>query len=173
MPTLPVSWFLWMDENLPGTIFLRESNYGFSINLTLHVLSMCLFFGLIMMMDLRLVGLGNRSTHPEDIQKRLFPWQMVGFAIVTITGFVLWYAKPLTYYGKGFFWVKMVAMVVAGLNAGLIHWITHRAGGKGWESGAAKIAGAVSIVLWTAVLIFGRLIAYPWFTTDSFQYYGY
>ena len=168
LPTLPLAWFQWLDTNLPGSVFLRESTYGFSTSLTLHVLSMCVFFGLIMMMDLRLVGMGNRSTHPADIQKRLFPWQMFGFAIVTITGVVLWYAKPLVYYGKAFFWVKMVLMVLAGLNAGAIHYITHRAGGGGWESRAAKTAGAVSIVLWTLILIFGRLIAYPWFTYEHY-----
>lgn len=165
-PTFPKPWFIWLDENLPGSIFLRESSYGFSTSLTLHVLSMGLFFGLILMMDLRLIGIGNRSTHPADIQKRLFPWQMFGFALITITGILLWYAKPLVYYGKAFFWVKMLLMGLAGANAGGIHYITHRAGGTGWESRAAKVAGALSVLLWTGVLVFGRLIAYPWFTYE-------
>lgn len=168
MPTLPLTWFQWLDANLPGSVFLRESTYGFSVSLTLHVLSMCVFFGLVMMMDLRLIGIGNRTTRPEEIQKRLFPWQMFGFAVITVTGFMLWWAKPLTYYGKAFFWVKMVLMILAGINAGAIHWITHREGRAGWDSRAAKVAGAVSILLWTLVLIFGRLIAYPWFT---YEYY--
>jgi hypothetical protein len=168
VPTLPLSWFQWLDVNLPGSVFLRESTYGFSVSLTLHVLSMCVFFGLVMMMDLRLVGIGHHRTHPADIQKRLFPWQMFGFVVVTITGVVLWWAKPLTYYGKGFFWIKMALMLLAGVNAGLIHVITHRAGGTGWDSTAAKVAGGLSILLWTGILIFGRLIAYPWLTYEHY-----
>ena len=38
-----------------------------------HVLSMCLFAGLIVMMDLRLLGIGNMSTPFSEVQKRLFP----------------------------------------------------------------------------------------------------
>ena len=166
MPTFPVAWFEWMELNLPGGPFLRESVYGFSILLTIHVISMCLFFGLILMMDLRLAGLGHRGTPPEEMQKRLFPWQMLGFAVVVITGFLLFYSKPLTYYGKGFFWTKLALMGFAGLNAAAIHVITHRSGGRGWDSSAAKLAGVVSIVLWAGVLITGRLVAYEWWTTE-------
>lgn len=168
MPTLPLAWFEWMERSLPGGPFLRESTYGFSILLTAHVVAMGLFFGLILMMDLRLAGIGHLRTPPEEMQSHLFPWQMLGFALVVITGFLLFYSKPLTYYGKGFFWTKMMLMVLAGLNAGYIHLVTHRAGGTGWDSGAAKFAGVMSIVLWAGVLVTGRLVAYEWWTTEYF-----
>lgn len=163
---LPRPWFEWLDANLPGGVFLRESDYGFSFTLTAHVVAMCVFLGLIVMMDLRLVGIGHTRTHPAEIQKRLFPWQMAGFVLVTITGLLLFYAQPLRYYGKAFFWVKMGLMVLAGLNALAIHAITHRAGGTGWESSAAKFAGAASLALWAGVVCFGRLVAYDWFTYE-------
>ena len=136
MPTLPESWFIWM-EGLPGSAYLRESTYGFSILLTAHVISMCLFFGLILMMDVRLAGIGHLRTPAAEIQKRLLPWQLAGFALVGLTGLLLFYSKPATYYGKGFFWMKMGLMALAGANALAIHLITHRAGGTGWDSGAA------------------------------------
>ena len=156
--------FQWMEVNLPGGPWLRESTFGFSFLLTAHVVAMCWFFGLILMMDLRLAGIGNLRTSAAEIQKRLFPWQMVGFFFVVLTGFLLWYSKPLSYYGKGFFWLKLFIMGLAGLNAFAIHLITHRSGGTGWESGSAKFAGAMSIVLWAGVLITGRLVAYEWWT---------
>jgi hypothetical protein len=165
MPLLEA--FRWMEVNLPGGAYLRESTYGFSILLTVHVVFMCLFLGLIIMMDLRLVGLGNLRTPPAEIQKRLFPWQMLGFAGLVISGVLLFYSKPLYYYGKGFFWMKMVLMGLAGLNAGAIHLITRRGEG-GWDSGAARAAGAMSLILWASVLITGRLIAYEWWTTEYF-----
>jgi hypothetical protein len=165
MPLLQA--FRWMEANLPGGVYLRESTYGFSILLTVHVVSMCLFLGLIVMMDLRLVGIGNLRTPPAEIQKRLFPWQILGFVIVVISGILLFYSKPLYYYGKGFFWMKMVLMGLAGANAGVIHLITHRSEG-GWDSSVAKAAGAASLVLWASVLITGRLIAYEWWTTEYF-----
>lgn len=156
-----------MEANLPGGVYLRESTYGFSILLTVHVVGMCLFLGLIIMMDLRLVGLGNRSTPPVLIQRRLFPWQMIGFAVVLISGVLLFYSKPLFYYGKGFFWTKMALMALAGINAAVIHLVTYR-DVRGWDRPIARLAGGMSLLLWAAVLITGRLIAYEWWTTEYF-----
>src|SRR5688572_19731018 len=140
-----------MEANLPGGTYLRESIYGFSILLTVHVVGMCLFLGLIIMMDLRLAGAGNRSTLPAIIQRRLFPWQMVGFVVVVVSGVLLFYSKPLFYYGKGFFWTKMVLMGLAGVNAGVIHLVTYRSE-AGWDRPLARLAGAMSLLLWAAVL---------------------
>ena len=159
--------FRWMDSSLPGTFYLRESTYGFSFLLTAHVVAICLFLGLILMMDLRLVGIGNLHTSAAEIQKRLFPWQMFGFALVSITGLAIFYSRPLSYYGKGFLWVKMCLLVLAGINAGVIHLIT-RGSETGWNSTAARVAGAASLLLWAGVLITGRLVAYEWFTTEYY-----
>lgn len=159
--------FRWLEVNLPGGAYLRESTYGFSALLTVHVVSLCIFFGLILMMDLRLVGVGNLRTRAADMSARLLPWQVVGFVIMTVTGVALVWAQPLRYYGKTFFWWKMGLMVLAGINAGIIHLITHKSEAS-WDSKAAKIAGATSIVLWIAILALGRLVAYDWMTTEYF-----
>ena len=165
MPLLET--FRWMEANLPGGTFLRESTYGFTVMLTVHVVGMCLFLGLIIMMDLRLAGVGNRSTLPAVIQKRLFPWQMVGFAVVALSGILLFYSKPLFYYGKGFFWTKMILMALAGINAAVIHLVTYR-DVSGWDRPIARLAGGMSLLLWAAVLVTGRLVAYEWWTTEYF-----
>jgi hypothetical protein len=159
--------FNWAELNLPGGTYLRESTYGFSVLLTLHVVSLCIFFGLILMMDLRLVGWGNLRTRARDMSERLIPWQMVGFIIMVGTGVALVWAQPLRYYGKTFFWWKMGLMALAGVNAAVIHLITSKSE-DAWESSAAKTAGVVSIVLWTAILALGRLVAYEWMTTEYF-----
>ena len=56
----------------PASIAIRESIYGYPFLLTSHVVGMCLFAGLIAMMDLRLAGLGNLGTPCSEMQKRLF-----------------------------------------------------------------------------------------------------
>lgn len=155
-----------MEVNLPGGEYLRESTYGFSVLLTAHVVFMCLFMGLIIMMDLRLAGLGNMLTPPEEIQKRLFPWQIFGFIMVVITGGLIFYSKPVSYYGEGYFWLKLGLIALAGINAGIIHVVTRR--GSGWNSRAAKFAGMASLLLWAGVLVTGRLIAYEWWQTEYF-----
>lgn len=164
------SAFEWLDVNLPGSVALRESLYGFPVLLTAHVLAICLFLGLVIMMDLRLVGIGNRDISFSDLQRALFPWQMLGMAFASITGIALFYAQPLHYYGKGFFWLKMALMVVAAVNALAFHNTTYRSAAD-WDRGAlppaaAKAAGVISLAVWGFVLVFGRLVAYNWFTYE-------
>jgi hypothetical protein len=162
-----LEFFRWMDNNLPGTFYLRESTYGFSFLLTAHVVFMCLFLGLTIMMDLRLAGIGNLRTPAAEINKRLLPWLMLFMFLVSATGIALFYSKPLSYYGKGFLWIKMGLIVLGGINAGIIHLITRKSDAA-WDSQAAKFAGVASLVLWAGVLITGRLVAYEWFTTEYF-----
>ena len=89
--------FEWVGT-LPGSMYLREDSPNFfGTFLTLHVLSMCLFLGLVFMMDLRLIGIGHPQTSVSQIQKRLFPWQLVGAIVMSISGFVLFYAQPVLY----------------------------------------------------------------------------
>ena len=76
----------------------RESIYVYPAILTTHIVGMCVFAGLVIMMDLRLLGIGNNSTSISQIQRRLFPWQMVGLTISAITGLVLVYGQPMRFY---------------------------------------------------------------------------
>ena len=163
------SVFEWVNA-FPSSIALRESDYGFAIMLSSHVVSMGLFAGLIVMMDLRLVGLGYLRTPVSQIQKRLFPWQMFGLATSTITGGLLFYSQPMRYYGKVFFWTKAALLVLAGVNALAFHLTTYRSVAA-WDTDAAppfraKLAGGLSLALWAGVVVFGRLTAYPWLTYD-------
>jgi hypothetical protein len=163
------SWFEWVDA-FPTSIALRESIYGYPYLLTAHAVSMALFAGLIVMMDLRLLGIGNMRTPFSEVQKRLFPWQMVGMTLSAITGLTLTYADPMRFYVNIFFWTKMLVMVLAGINALAFHFITYNSVVR-WDSAettpfGAKLSGAVSIIMWAIVIVSGRLIPYNWFQTS-------
>ena len=158
--------FEWVDT-FPSSIELRESIVWFPALLTVHVISMCLFAGLIIMMDLRLLGVGNLRTPFSQVQRRLFPWQVVGILINAATGAILIYAQPMRYYGNIFFWVKAVMMALAGVNAMAFHYSTYHSVAK-WDADSkmpfgAKLAAVVSLALWAFVIMSGRLIAYNWF----------
>lgn len=164
-----LSWFEWVDA-LPSSIAIRESVYGYPYLLTAHAVSMALFAGLIVMMDLRLLGFAFRRTPLSQVQRQLFPWQMFTMVLSAVTGAVLFYGQPLRYYGKVFFWVKMALMVVAGVNALVFHWTTYRSVAA-WDSSivpprGARLAGAFSIAFWAGVVVFGRITAYNWMTYE-------
>lgn len=163
------SWFEWVQE-FPTSVLIRESIYGYPVLLTAHAVSMAAFAGLIVMMDLRLVGVAYRGTPLTEIQKRLFPWQMAALAISSATGLVLFYGQPMRYYGKAFFWMKIALMVAAGVNALAFHLTTYRTVGD-WDSDistprGARLAGGLSLAFWAGVVVFGRLTAYNWLTYD-------
>src|ERR671912_2337055 len=89
--------FFYVSE-LENSIALRESQYVWAWLLVAHIIAMCLFAGTIIMMDLRLLGVGNMQTPFSQVQKRLFPWQIVGMVLSTISGLLLLYAQPLKFY---------------------------------------------------------------------------
>ncbi len=161
------SWFEYVDA-FPSSIAFRESNYVYPATLTAHIVGMSFMAGLVIMMDLRLLGVANMRTPLSQVQKRLFPWQMAGMALSFGTGLLLFYGQPLRFYANVFFWIKAVMMVLAGLNAWVFHEISYRSVDE-WDTAAAtpagaKLAGALSLALWGAVVVAGRLIAYNWFT---------
>ena len=152
-----------------SSIALRESQYTMPWVFVFHVVSMTWFAGTILMMDLRLLGVGYMQTPFSQVQRRLFPWQMAAMLVSSMTGLALVWGNPLNYLTNIIFWVKMVAMGVAGLNALAFHFITEYTV-IDWDAGetppsAAKLAGALSIILWVNVVVAGRLIPYAitWF----------
>lgn len=158
--------FEWV-SNLENSIALRESQYVWSWFEVAHVVCMCFFAGLIIMMDLRLLGVGNMQTPFSQLQKRLFPWQMTWMGFSAITGSVLVFGDPMRFYANVFFWMKMLMMVIAGVNAMAFHYITYFSVDS-WDSArvppfGAKLAGALGVMLWGFVIIAGRLIPYNWF----------
>jgi hypothetical protein len=158
----------WVSE-FENSIALRESQYVMPWVFVLHVVSLSMFAGTILMMDLRLLGIGYMQTPFSQVQRRLFPWQMGGMTAAALTGLALVFGNPLNYVTNIIFWVKMLAIVLAGLNALAFHFITEYTL-VDWDSGArppfgAKLAGALSIILWANVIVSGRLIPYAltWF----------
>ncbi len=154
-------------QDLSSSTAIRESANAYPIILTTHVVSMCMFAGLVVMMDLRLLGIGQTFAPFSQVQQQLFPWQMAGMALSAATGLVLFYAEPLRFYGNVFFGAKVGLMMLAGVNALAFHRLTYPSV-IWWDTRPAMprgavVAGGVSLALWALVIISGRLIAYNWF----------
>jgi hypothetical protein len=148
----------------PSSIAIRESLNGYTYLVTAHVLGMCLFAGLVAMMDVRLSGIGNLGTPVTQIQKRLFPWQVLGIVVSFSTGLTLLYADPMRYFTNFYFWLKMILLVVATVNLLWFHFTTYSTVAQ-WDNdpvppSAARLAGYLSLALWGAIIFVGRMEAY-------------
>jgi len=158
--------FTWL-EGLAWTTALRESPFGYPLIETAHVACIVVFAGLVIMMDLRLVGLAFMPAPLAQIQRRLFPWQMATFVPSTVTGILLFCVDPLRYYRNVLFLAKLAFLVLAGLNALVFHLKTYRRA-EGWGEdpqviAMARLAGVASLLLWSLTIVSGRLIPNNWF----------
>ena len=160
----------WLADT-PGSIALHESLFMYPVVESTHVLVLCLFLGMAIMFDLRLLGLTLTRVPITEIKRRLSPWMVAGFVVMVITGALLFYAIPVRSYQSVFFRVKVVALLLAGLNAYVFHTTIDRKVGE-WDRDpkpprAARRAGATSLVLWAIIVVAGRMIAYNWFDCDK------
>jgi hypothetical protein len=156
-----------------GSVALHESQYLYVILESVHVLTLCLFVGLSAMLDLRLLGLAMRRVPVSTVVTRLLPWTIAGFTVMVISGALLFYAIPVRSYHSIFFRVKVLLLILAGINAWVFHGGIWR-GVAAWDLDrvpprGARIAGAASLVLWLSIICAGRLIAYNWFDCDKPQ----
>ena len=156
----------WMADT-PWSVALHESLYGYPIVESIHVWALCLFVGLAVVLDLRLTGLSFTNVPVSQIARRILPWTTFGFVVMVISGILLFYAIPVRSYQNIFFRVKLLLLVLAGLNA----WVFHPRGIQPWDRDpvpprAARFAGFASLVLWMTIIFCGRMIAYNWFDCD-------
>jgi hypothetical protein len=105
----------WL-ERTQWSIALHESVYAYDIVESIHVWALCLFVGFAAMMDLRLVGMTFRRVPVSELGSRLLPWTRAGFTVMVVTGALLFYAIPVRSYHTVFFRLKLVLLVLAGLN---------------------------------------------------------
>ncbi len=152
------------------SVALHESLYMWPLLESTHVLSLTLFVGTAAMLDLRLLGVAFRRVPATEFTLRLLPWTRTGFAVMVLTGVLLFSATPITYYESLFFRIKVILLLAAGANVWWFHTHTERGMGN-WEMSqrpprAARIAAIVSLTAWTGVVVAGRLVAYNWFACD-------
>ena len=154
-----------------GSIALHESIYMYPLIESVHVLTLCLFVGFAATLDLRLMGIVFRRVPVSEVARRLLPWMGAGFVIMVATGVLLFYAIPIRSWHNIFFRFKLVMLVLAGLNAWVFHAGIWRRVAR-WDLDpitpkAARTAGALSLVLWAAIIVSGRMIAYNWFDCEK------
>jgi hypothetical protein len=153
----------WLHDT-PFSVTMRESLWAEPIVETIHVLTLTLFLGFVLLLDLRLLDLALRRTPVSAIFRQLNPGLFGGFAVMVVTGLLLFSGDPAAFYGTIFFKLKMILLILAGANVLVFNATLGRAMAA-WDMGvatppAAKLVGIVSLVLWVAVVAAGRGIAY-------------
>ena len=155
--------FEWI-ENTPIGILARESLWGFPILVTIHILGLAISVGILLWFDLRLMGVHMRHTPISIVYRQLVPWFIGGFTVMFISGGALFSGFATLAYANLFFRIKFAAILLAGANALFYHLVTEREINQ-WDKDAhpplpVRMAGFFSIVLWTTVILCGRMMSY-------------
>jgi hypothetical protein len=146
---------------------LAESIWTYPILESFHTVGVAVFLGLLLVWDLRLLGVLFTGVAVTEVWARLIPWVAVGAIFMMSSGILLFWAKPVYSWGHIFFRIKIAALFLALLNAAAFHLgIEKRL--VDWDLAprpprAARAAGVISIALWAVIVVAGRLIGYSWF----------
>jgi hypothetical protein len=147
----------------PLATALRESDDVFPLIETVHVLAICLIAGTIVTVDLRLLGLIMHKQPVTRVTLALLPFTWYGFGLMVVTGVPLFAAEALQLYGNPAFRLKLVLLSMAGCNALLFHRTVYRSV-DAWDEHtttprSARAFASASILLWSGIVVAGRLIA--------------
>jgi hypothetical protein len=143
---------------------LRESDWTFSIIETVHVLSIAVMAGTIALVDLRLLGLVFRRQPVSRVTRQVTPITWIGFGLMAASGTLLFVAQPEKNAANPAFQIKLVLLAVAAANLVVFHRVVWRSV-EAWDDwrtppAAARLSGAASLLLWTTIIVLGRIIAY-------------
>ena len=160
---------VWLSET-KWSIALHESLYLYPWIESTHVLSICLFFGTLLFVYLRLTDKVFNNLSVADVNRKVLPLTLFGFLVMSVTGLLLFYAIPVRNYQNIFFRIKILLIVIAGINAFFFHRRMSKEA-KVWDKDSSipssmKNSAITSLVLWSSVIISGRMIAYNWFDCD-------
>ncbi|MBO9622944.1 MAG: hypothetical protein J7500_09555 [Sphingomonas sp.] len=138
-----------------------------------HVLTLMLFAGTILFVDLRLLGVVLPRTPVSKVTSTVLPYTVGGFVVMILTGLALFFANPFEYYHNVVFRVKIGFLLAAAINIFLFHYRV-QSNLASWDNAqrtprGARIAAGVSLGLWIAVIVAGRYVAYDWFSCDNAQ----
>jgi hypothetical protein len=142
---------------IPGTEWL------FPIIETLHIMALTVVVGSIAMIDLRLLGITSRSSSVSRLSDEVLPWTWTAWCVAAVFGTLMFMSKAHTYAGNLQFELKFSCMGLAALNMLIFHFGAHRQVAR-WELEepplSAKLAGALSLLLWIGVVFFGRWVGF-------------
>ncbi len=151
-------------QNSALSEWMRTSLKAVAIINAFHVMSIIAVFGTIFFVDLRLLGLSNLQRSFIKLHDELLRWTWIAFGVAAISGVLLLMVNAVTYYRNTAFWLKMLTLVLAGINMLIFELVTVKTA-PSWDKGvmpppAARLAGFLSIAFWLAVIIFGRWIGF-------------
>jgi hypothetical protein len=144
------------------SLLVTNYRYIWPICEVFHFIGLALLMGVVLVINLRILGIGTLKGVDYRHLHKLLPWGVAGFTFNAISGMVFFIAQPQTYTLNLSFDLKILAFVLAGVTV-----LYQTIFDEPWTltnydgaSRVAKLMAASQIMLWFGVLYFGRMIPY-------------
>jgi hypothetical protein len=165
MTTVP-EFLEWLEGTSLGAI-ARESLYGFQVLVAVHILGLIFSVGTLLWVDLRMMGICLNGYRLAEVYRALSRWFIGGFIIMFLSGIALFAGFATSAYENNYFRIKMLVILVAGINAIVFHALVNRMPAINDSEVASpanvRFAGFTSILLWAVVVLCGRMMSYTLF----------
>jgi hypothetical protein len=154
--------FLEWLQGTPFGVWVGESLWAYPLFETMHTIGMATLVGSLGLINLRVLGY-----KPElkilDTQ-RLLPLAWIGFTLNLVSGLSLFASDAVYFWESYTFRVKIVLVVLGGINAAVLGSRVFREAPAGAPAvvptSGTKWVAATSLVFWFGAICAGRLIAY-------------
>lgn len=158
---VPTAWS-WLESTGVATA-MREWTWAYPIVEIAHIIGFVVLVGAAFMFDLRLLGV-SRWLPITDLGRHLLRWSRAGAFVVLPTGFLMFMTNATKLSQNPIFRIKLLLIVLAGINALVFSLWTSKSGAD-WSVNkpspvVAKISAVFSLLVWSAVISCGRLIAF-------------
>jgi hypothetical protein len=154
MSLLP--FFQWCEASWLGAA-IRNSQWLFPVIESVHLLGLALMGGIVLLVDMRLLGVGVQKKSAAALARDVEPWLIGSLTVMLATGLLLYVSEPTKLYYNGAFWMKMEFLAAAIVYTFTIRRMALAAGpGPLW----ARLIAIISIALWSGVGVGGRAIGF-------------
>jgi len=149
----------WSEKTPLGTM-IRNSEYAFPIIEFFHLAALAVIGGSVLIVDMRLLGLGLTKTSVAQLARDAQPYVTGALIVMLITGISLYTSEATKCYASAAFWIKMVSLVLAMAFTYTIKKRVTAGDEKTFSLATGKLVGVVSIALWFGVAWGGRWIGF-------------
>jgi|ERR1700693_1966457 len=143
---------------------VRESLYIYPLLYTLHIFGFVVLVTATATLDLRMLGWGLRDWSVSSAAELTLPWAKAGLAANVTTGFIVFSSTAVTMYNNTAFRLKMLMVLLAGLNILVFRKTAYRRVGewgvRGATPTAAKLMAGGSLLLWFGIVAMSRVIGF-------------
>jgi hypothetical protein len=157
MSLLP--FFEWCEATAVGNA-IRNSLWLFPVIESVHLLGLAVIGGALLVVDLRLIGLGLRAQPVRELARDAQPWLIGSLLVMIATGVPLFLSESIKCYYSPAFWTKMTVLPLAILFTFTVRRKVAMAGAMRVGPLWTKLVALVSLSLWFTVGAAGRWIGF-------------